>query len=354
MLNNFNSFYKNKKVLVTGHTGFKGSWLTLWLTKLGAEVIGYALEPLTSPSLFEVLNLKDKITHIIGDIRDEEKLRKVFRTYKPDIVIHMAAQPLVRYSYLYPKYTYEVNIMGTINLLEIVKEVGSTKVTIIITSDKCYENKEWIYGYRETDSMGGYDPYSSSKGCVELIVSAYRRSYFEKMEIALSTVRVGNVIGGGDWQTDRLVPDCVRALFKEEPIIIRNPNSVRPWQYVLEPLSGYLLLGALMWKNSLEYSSAWNFGPNDKDILTVEEVVKKIIEYWGKGTYKVDMSEQVHEAKLLKLDISKAIFVLKWRPVYNVFEALEKTIDWYKKFYTLEGFDGYRYTIKQIREYSKK
>jgi len=352
--NNNLEFFKSKNILIIGHTGFKGSWLTLWLTELGANVIGYSLEPPTNPSVFEALNLKERITHIIGDVRDEEKLKKVFKMYKPEFVFHLAAQPLVRYSYIAPKYTYEVNIMGTINLLEAVRETDSVKVVIVVTSDKCYENKEWIYGYREIDPIGGYDPYSSSKGCAELIVSAYRRSYFDSLGVALSSARAGNVIGGGDWQEDRLVPDCIRALSKGEVIKIRNPNAIRPWQYVLEPLSGYLLLGSKMYKDGKRYSSAWNFGPNDNDIITVEEIVKSVIQNWGNGDYKVDTSSQPHEAGLLKLDTSKARIFLGWKPVYNIYETIKKTINWYKYFYNgVEKEKLSKITINEIWNYIK-
>ncbi|MCR4431959.1 MAG: CDP-glucose 4,6-dehydratase [Tepidanaerobacteraceae bacterium] len=344
------SLYKNKKVLITGHTGFKGSWLAFWLKNIGAEVLGYSLEPPTNPNLFTILSLDKQIHHVIGDIRDEEKLFKVFVKYKPDIVFHLAAQPLVRLSYKKPKLTYETNIIGTVNLYEVVRKTNSVKVIITITTDKCYENKEWIYGYKENDPMGGHDPYSSSKGCVELITSAYRNSYFNKMGIALSSARAGNVIGGGDWAEDRLIPDCIKSLSQSKEVVIRNPSAIRPWQHVLEPLAGYLWLGALMLQDGERYSSGWNFGPNDEDILTVEEVIKTAIANWGKGDYVIDKSEHPHEAKLLKLDISKARFNLKWKPVYNVYEAIEKTINWYKAYYN--GKTNMKaYTEYQIKEY---
>jgi len=350
------SAYKGKNILITGHTGFKGSWLALWLTELGANVIGYSLDPPTNPSLFQALNLKERITHIIGDVRDEEKLKKVFKMYKPEFVFHLAAQPLVRYSYIAPKYTYEVNVIGTVNLLEAVRETDSVKVVIVVTSDKCYENKEWIYGYREIDPMGGYDPYSSSKGSVELIVSAYRRSFFDDLEIALSSVRAGNVIGGGDWQEDRLIPDCIRALSKGEIIKIRNPNSIRPWQYVLEPLSGYLLLALKMSEDRIKFSGAWNFGPSDYDILTVEEITKKAIDYWGSGCYEIEKtSENFHEANLLKLDCSKANSLLSWHSIYSVDEAIKNTVEWYKKYYEgIKDKELYNFTVSQIIEYAQK
>jgi CDP-glucose 4,6-dehydratase len=347
--------YRGKKVLITGHTGFKGSWLSLWLSELGAEVIGYSLEPPTNPSLFEILNLKERINHIIGDIRDEENLKKVFKKYKPEIVFHLAAQPLVRFSYIAPRYTYEVNIMGTVNLLESVREISEVKAVIIVTSDKCYENKEWVYGYREIDPMGGYDPYSSSKGCVELIVSAYKRSFMDNLGIALSSVRAGNVIGGGDWQEDRLIPDCIRALSKGEVVKIRKPKAIRPWQYVLEPLAGYLLLGVKMLENREKFSGAWNFGPSDTDILTVEEVTKKVIEYWGEGRYEIlEKEDDFHEATLLKLDCSKAHFLLNWYPVYDINEALKRTVKWYKRYYDGYAKDMYAYSLMEIQDYVRK
>jgi len=346
-------FFKSKKILITGHTGFKGSWLTLWLTEMGANVIGYSLEPPTEPSMFDALNLKERIIHVIGDVRDEEKLKKTFKTHRPELVFHLAAQPLVRYSYIAPKYTYEVNVIGTINLLEAVRETDTVKAVVVVTSDKCYENKEWIYGYRETDPVGGYDPYSSSKGCAELVVSAYRRSYFENLGIALSSVRAGNVIGGGDWQADRLVPDCIRALSKGETIKIRNPDAIRPWQYVLEPLSGYLLLASKMLERTNKFEGAWNFGPPDADILTVEELVNKVLKYWGGGSYRVtENKDELHEARLLKLDSSMARFLLGWRFKYDVERAVKETVEWYKNYYSgLTGKELCEFSVKQIKEY---
>lgn len=359
VINSFGGLYKDKHVLVTGHTGFKGAWLSLWLKELGAEVLGYALEPPTSPSLFDSIRLEDKVIHIIGDIRDEERLRSVFHDFQPEFVFHLAAQPLVRLSYKDPKLTYETNIIGTINLFEAIRETASVSVVVNITSDKCYENKEWLYGYREIDPMGGHDPYSSSKGCAELVTSAYRNSYFnpkdfgKKHKVALSSVRAGNVIGGGDWGEDRLIPDCVKSLSQNKTISIRNPDATRPWQYVLEPLSGYLCLGALMYQNGITYSSAWNFGPNDSDFLTVEEIIKRIIHLWGEGDYKINADSRFHEATLLKLDISKADSYLKWKPVYKVNEALETTINWYKEYYNDNKKEIYQYTLNQIKEYVK-
>ncbi|UCB56945.1 MAG: CDP-glucose 4,6-dehydratase [Candidatus Omnitrophota bacterium] len=331
-------FYKNKRVLISGHTGFKGAWLSLWLKELGANVTGYALEPPSKPNLFEAIGLEDKITHIIGDIRDQDKLTSVFHDFKPEFVFHLAAQPLVRFSYREPRLTYETNIIGTVNLLEAVRKTSSVRVTINITSDKCYENKEVAYGYKETDPVGGYDPYSSSKGCAELVTTTYRRSFFNpdkhnEHKVALSSVRAGNVIGGGDWGQDRIIPDCIKSLSENKTILIRNPKTVRPWQYVLECLSGYLWLGVLMHNDGRLYSSAWNFGPDDKEILTVEDIVSSVIKHWGNGDYSVDKSIHPHEAGLLKLDCTKASTFLKWKPIYDVHTALEETVKWYKEYH---------------------
>jgi len=358
--NTFNNIYNGKRVLVTGHTGFKGGWLSLWLKELGAEVIGYSLDPPTQPNFFEAVDLKNKVIHIIGDVRDEKHLLSVYEKYQPEFVFHLAAQSLVRFSYKEPRLTYETNIMGTINVLETVRKTNSVKVCIVITTDKCYENKEWIYGYRENDPVGGYDPYSSSKGCAELITAAYRNSFFnpdnygKNHDVALSTVRAGNVIGGGDWGEDRLIPDCVKTLSKNKAINIRNPQSTRPWQYVLEPLSGYLLLGSKMYKDGKKYSSAWNFGPNDNDIIKVEEIVKSVIKNWGNGDYELDTSSQPHEAGLLKLDTSKARTLLGWKPVFNIYETIKRTINWYKYFYNgVEKEKLYKISVNEIWDYIK-
>jgi len=358
----FLDVYKNKKIIVTGHTGFKGSWLTLWLKELGAEILGYSLEPSTKPNLFEVLGLKNHIHHVIGDVRDYDKLLAVFKEFQPKIVFHLAAQPLVRLSYKEPRHTYETNVMGTVNILEAVRKTDSVNVVINVTSDKCYENKEWVWGYRETDPMGGYDPYSSSKGCAELVTLAYLRSFFNPKDygkthnVAVSSVRAGNVIGGGDWREDRLISDCVKSLSKGESIVIRNPQAIRPWQFVLEPLSGYLWLGALMYHHGAEFAGAWNFGPNDDDILTVQELVELVIRHWGGGSYIIDSSKQPHEAKLLKLDTSKARYFLKWRPVYNIYEAVKETINWYKIYYNdnKQNQKLYEFTRQQLLRYIKK
>lgn len=350
----FSNAFKGKTVLVTGHTGFKGSWLSIWLKQLGANVIGYALEPYTENDNFVVAKLGSKIRSIIGDIEDYGKLRRVFDEYQPEIVFHMAAQSLVRLSYKQPKSTYGTNVMGTVNLLECCRLTDSVKVIINVTSDKCYENRESTRGYREDDPLGGYDPYSSSKACSEIITSAYRSSFFNAKQNnkALSTVRAGNIIGGGDWREDRLVPDGIKALKNNKPIRIRSPISVRPWQYVLEPLSGYMALASRMYENGEKYSGAWNFGPAQGSIITVEELVRSVIKHWGEGQYK-DLSEglssEPHEAKMLLLDISKAITQLGWRPILSINEAIEYTVNWYKA-----SDVNYDFCVGQIDDYVGK
>jgi len=351
----FANVFKNKTVLVTGHTGFKGSWLCIWLKELGANIVGYALKPYTERDNFVVTNLQDKISHLIGDIRDFQVLRKVFEEYQPEFVFHLAAQPLVRESYKNPKATYDINIGGTVNVLECCRLTDSVRVIINVTSDKCYENKEWIWGYRENDPMGGYDPYSSSKGCSELITAAYRRSYFNAEDFtsckkSLASARAGNVIGGGDWQKDRIIPDCIRALESNKPIEIRNPNATRPWQHVLEPLSGYLLLAYRMYEEPLKFSGAWNFGPNYDSVIPVGEVADKVVACWGNGSW-VDLSDEnpPHEAKLLSLDISKARSYLKWGHIWNIDKTIEKTVAWYKEY---KNEDSYRICVNQIEEFA--
>ncbi|MBT3261538.1 CDP-glucose 4,6-dehydratase [bacterium] len=353
----FKDLYQNKKVLITGHTGFKGSWLTLWLKELGAEILGYSLSIPTKPSHFELLGLDIKT--VFGDIRDAEKLKQTFQEFQPEIVFHLAAQPFVRASYKDPRYTYETNVMGTVNLFEAVRQTPSVKVVVNITTDKCYENREWVYGYRENDPMGGYDPYSNSKGCSELITASYRNSFFNAEDfgkthnVSLASVRAGNVIGGGDWGEDRLIPDFARALSKSETLVLRNPQATRPWQHVLEPLSGYLKLGSLMYQNGAKYSSGWNFGPQDSHHLTVEEIVKQSLKIWGSGKYKVIPDKELHEAMLLKLDISKAQYYLNWQPVYDSAQTIEESIKWYKEYYS--GHHNMRaYSIKQIEDYIDK
>ncbi len=350
----FNGIYSGKKVLVTGHTGFKGTWLSIWLDYLGAEVVGYALPPDTHPSIFETTGLAKRITHLEGDVRNYEELQRVIHNHKPDMVFHLAAQPLVRVSYAEPRYTYETNIMGTVNLLEAIRNSGTVRVCTVITSDKCYENQEWVYSYRENDPLGGFDPYSSSKAGSELIVGTYQRSYCNANNIALASARAGNVIGGGDWALDRLVPDAVRALAENRPILVRNPQAVRPWQFVLEPLSGYLWLGSQMWDKGIELASAWNFGPNDAVILNVGELTTRLIEKWGNGSWQdqSNNSEQsFHEALYLQLDCSKSRRILGWSPVYQLEEAISSTVDWYQNFYNNPNDDMYGFTLKHINEY---
>lgn len=352
------NIYKGKRVLVTGHTGFKGSWLSIWLSELGAQVIGYSLEPPSEPSNFEACGLLQKIIHIHGDIRNSDELTCVFKDHRPEIVFHLAAQPLVRLSYEQPRLTYETNVMGTLNVLEAIRAVDSVRVMINVTSDKCYENREWIWGYRENDPMGGHDPYSSSKGCVELLNLAYLRSYFpaEKYgkthQLAMASVRAGNVIGGGDWGTDRLIPDCVRCLSREEEIVIRYPKAIRPWQHVLESLNGYLLLGGKLWTDGTQYNGAWNFGPIGSEVWSVEKLVQEVIRLWGKGSYRVESEDYLHEASWLKLDCSKALINLGWIPRHNLKRALDLTVKWYQKYYEGAPQDKMREAcIKQIEEY---
>lgn len=354
------SGYANKTVLITGHTGFKGSWLTLWLSALDAHIVGYSLKPNTQPNIFEACNLEKRITHIIGDIRDEEHLTEVVQKTQPEFVFHLAAQPLVRLSYEDPKYTYETNIMGLVNLLEAVRKTDSVHAVINVTSDKCYENREWIWGYRENDPMGGHDPYSSSKGCSELITSSYRMSFFNANQnvgynTSLASARAGNVIGGGDWAHDRIIPDCIRALTRKEKISIRNPHAQRPWQHVLEPISGYLWLGLLLRHYGAKYSSSWNFGPKENQAISVSELVNRIIQIWGEGDWfsQKNTHKQLHEASYLKLDISKAYQLLNWFPLYNANEALNETIKWYSFYYQGNG-DLYNLSLEQLRGYIGK
>jgi CDP-glucose 4,6-dehydratase len=350
------AFWNGKRVLLTGHTGFKGSWLSLWLQSMGAQVVGYALAPPTNPSLFDVAEVGKGVTSIIGDIRDLAKLQAVFAEYRPEIVIHMAAQPLVRYSYANPVETYATNVMGTVHLLEAVRQVGSVRAVVNITSDKCYENREWVWGYRENDPMGGYDPYSSSKGCAELVASAYRNSFFNPQDyakhgVAVASARAGNVIGGGDWAGDRLIPDMLRAIQIGQPVVIRSPHAIRPWQHVLEPLLGYLSLAEKMWGKGPEFCEGWNFGPNDDDAKPVEWIVNKMTAQWGDGaTWEIDGHDHPHEAHYLKLDCSKAKSRLGWCPRWNIEQAIEQIITWHRAY--LAGENMGEITLKQIQYYS--
>jgi len=328
-------FWKDKKVLVTGHTGFKGSWISLWLQRMGTHVIGYSLPPPTKPSLFEIAGIEEGMTSIRGDIRDLDYLKSIMALHQPEIVIHMAAQSLVRYSYINPVETYATNVMGTVNLLEAARQIKSAKVIIIVTSDKCYENKEWVWGYKENDPVGGHDPYSSSKGCAELVTAAYRNSFFSWDHalhgVAVASVRAGNVIGGGDWAEDRLIPDIMKALMEDRPVLIRNPDAVRPWQHVLEPLRGYLLLTERLWTDGAGFSEAWNFGPKDEDARPVSWIAEKLVHQWAdSASWEPDKTLHPHEARYLKLDFSKARNLLGWTPKLNLLTALQWTLEWYR------------------------
>lgn len=350
--------YKNKPVLVTGHTGFKGSWLSLWLIELGAKVIGYALDPYTQRDNYVLSRLSRSMIDLRGDVRDHGHLQKVFKKYSPEFVFHLAAQPLVRESYLNPKETYDVNVGGTVNILEGCRASESVRVIINVTSDKCYENKEWIWGYRETDPLGGYDPYSSSKACSEIITAAWRNSFFNLKDCrahgkSLSSVRAGNVIGGGDWAKDRLFPDCMRALEKKKPIEIRNPNATRPWQHVLEPLGGYLLLGAHMVTAPQKYSGAWNFGPETSSVISVQKLAELAVHFWGEGKWlRLREKGKPHEAGLLALDTHKAHFELGWKPCLKIEEAVLNTVVWYKAAHANKNIPGL--CSNQIQEYMRK
>jgi CDP-glucose 4,6-dehydratase len=349
------AFWHGKRVLLTGHTGFKGSWLSLWLQSMGAEVVGYALTPPTNPSLFEVAKVAQGMTSIIGDIRDLAHLQKVFTEHQPEIVIHMAAQPLVRYSYLEPVETYSTNVMGVVNLLEAVRQTKSVKAVVNVTTDKCYENREWAWGYRENEAMGGFDPYSSSKGCAELVTAAYRNSYFhtdkyQTHRVAIATGRAGNVIGGGDWAEDRLIPDTMRAIVIGRPVSIRNPHSIRPWQHVLEPLSGYLLLAQRLYEEGPAFAEAWNFGPNDEDAKPVDWILDKLTKTWGDGaSWHLDKGEHPHEAHYLKLDCSKAKSQLQWQPKWSLATAIEEICVWHKAH--TAGADMQAMCLHQIKQY---
>jgi CDP-glucose 4,6-dehydratase len=352
------SFWRGKRVFLTGHTGFKGGWLSLWLQQLGAELTGYALQPPTDPCLFDKANVGRGMRSIIGDIRDGAKLVAAVREAAPDIVIHMAAQPLVRRSYADPVETYSTNVMGTVHLLEAVRQCGSVRAVVNVTTDKCYENREWLWPYRENEAMGGYDPYSSSKGCAELVTAAYRNSYFNasnfsQHQMALASARAGNVIGGGDWAEDRLVPDILAAFSRGEPVQIRNPHAVRPWQHVLEPLRGYLTLAERLFSDGASYAEAFNFGPREDDAQPVEWIVRQLAAKWGDAAvWRVDVGHHPHEASLLRLDVSKAAHRLAWRPALNLDAALQLTVDWARA--CREGLDLHAITLAQINDYQTR
>ncbi len=348
------SFWKNKKVFITGHTGFKGGWLSLWLNSLGAKVSGYSLEPPTDHNFFSIIKVEEiLIQNTIGDIRNLDTLCNSLSNAQPEIVINLAAQSLVRESYLNPVETYSTNIIGTVNVLEAVRKVSSVKAVLNITSDKCYHNNEWTWGYRENEPMGGHDPYSSSKGCAELISSAYRDSFLQQEGISLATARAGNVIGGGDWAKDRIVPDAIRSFMKSEPLILRNPKAIRPWQHVLEPLSGYIMLCQNLVNSPEDYSGSWNFGPSNTDNRPVSGVADLMAENWKDGAYwEIDKGVNPHESVHLRLDCTKANTFLNWSPLWNLEEAIYETVSWYKSWNNQENM--YDITLNQIKDYQSK
>lgn len=350
-------FWKNKKVLVTGHTGFKGSWLSLWLDKLGATVHGYSLAPSTNPSLYEVAKLKECVQSTINDIRDRSALTKCVQDFQPDIVFHLAAQPIVRESYVDPLATLETNVMGTAHLLEAVRSCSCVKAVVVVTSDKCYLNREWQWGYREDEALGGHDPYSASKACTELVTQSWRQSFFEKSAdapgsnyCAVATARAGNVIGGGDWSKDRLIPDILESLGKGEPVVLRNPDAIRPWQHVLEPLAGYLLLAEKLYTEGEPWAQAWNFGPHDSDTQTVSWIVEQLIkEGNGKGNWNPDANQNPHEAQLLKLDSSKARQELGWKNLWPLKVCLEEIATWHESWQ--KGADMNKVSLETLDRY---
>ena len=349
--------YKGKRIFLTGHTGFKGSWLNLWLKSLGAEVYGYALAPNTNPSHFELLGGNKEFRGVFADIRDRENLKQSLRSFNPDIIFHLAAQPLVRESYKNPVATFESNVIGTLNILDCARELESLKAIVVITTDKVYENKEWIWGYRENDALGGYDPYSASKACAEIVTNSMRNSFFninefgKSHQVLIATARAGNVIGGGDWSEDRLIPDIIKAVCANKSVKIRNPKSTRPWQHVLEPLRGYLMLGEKLLEGKKEFATAFNFGPNLQDNLRVEEILKITKNLWDKVDYVLECdSNAPHEAGLLMLDVAKAQKLLNWEPVMNSLESIKYTISWYREFYE----NGQIVSQEQLGNYIKE
>lgn len=348
-------FWRGRRVFLTGHTGFKGSWMSLWLQSLGANVTGYALPAPTTPSLFEVARVGAGMCSIIGDIRDMAALQSAMRDAQPEIVLHMAAQPLVRYSYVNPVETYATNVMGTVHLLEVARHTSSVRAVLNVTTDKCYENREWYWGYRENEPMGGYDPYSNSKACSELVTSAYRSSFFNvdaysTHGVALASARAGNVIGGGDWAQDRLIPDTLAAFVEKRPVIIRHPDAIRPWQHVLEPLRGYLMLAEQLYINGPRFAESWNFGPEDQDAQSVAWIIEQLSILWGEGAgWKLDSANNPHEAAYLKLDISKARQRLDWSPMLRLHESLGLVVDWARQYHS--GVDPQKLTLKQIADY---
>ncbi|SMC30066.1 CDP-glucose 4,6-dehydratase [Polynucleobacter kasalickyi] len=348
------SFWKGKKIFLTGHTGFKGGWLSLWLSSMGARVTGYALAPNTNPSFFKVCSIEEMLekSHL-ADIRDLQQLQAAMQEAQPEIVIHMAAQPLVRYSYNHPVETYATNVMGTVHVLECIRLLNTVKSAVMVTSDKCYENKEWVWGYRENEPMGGHDPYSNSKGCAELVTSAYRSSYFSQdNSVAIASARAGNVIGGGDWSEDRLIPDAIKAFENHQALIIRNPLATRPWQHVLEPLSGYLTLAQALYEEGAKaYASGWNFGPKEEDVRSVQSLVELLIKQWGTDArWELENNAQPYEAQALQLDCSKARQSLGWFPRWSLEQAIEKITDWQKAFQSQKNMQDL--SLQQIHQYT--
>ncbi len=349
MSTDLKNFYKDKKIFITGHTGFKGSWLSIILDNFGSHLTGYAKDCTTEKDNFILSGMTDKMKDIRGDILDTVYLKKCLLDSNAEIVFHLAAQPLVRFSYENPTETYQTNVIGTLNLLEAVRSSNTVKAVIIVTTDKCYDNKEWHWGYRECDTLGGHDPYSSSKACTELLVNSYRKSFFQDSNVAIATVRAGNVIGGGDWARDRILPDCIRSLMANQPIFIRNKNAVRPWQHVIEPLMGYLALGKAMYSQCESFSTSFNFGPKSSSFIPVSQIADKIVKDWGSGSWFSDSKEnQPHEATYLSLDISKANHMLKWFPVWDINKTIDKTIEWYKYH---ESTSVYQLCVNQLNEY---
>ncbi|MDA9958159.1 CDP-glucose 4,6-dehydratase [Alphaproteobacteria bacterium] len=346
-------FWKGRKVFLTGHTGFKGGWLGMWLSQLGAEVKGYSLEAPTTPCLYEEARIFELVQSDIGDIRDFSKLKNSMECFCPDLVIHMAAQPLVRHSYEEPLETFSVNVLGTVNVLEAARKCSSVKAVVNITTDKCYKNNEWEWAYRENEPMGGHDPYSGSKGCAELVTASYKASFYQEKGIGLASARAGNVIGGGDWAKDRLIPDILSAFEKNQTVAIRSPKAIRPWQHVLEPLSGYILLAQSVFDSPEKYSEAWNFGPYDEDSRPVSWIMDRMVSLWPGASWSPDVScEHPHEAKYLKLDISKANTYLHWRPTWQLNKTLIKIVDWHQLW--LSGADMQLASLKEINEFSEE
>jgi len=348
-------FWQGRRVLITGHTGFKGSWLSLWLQHLGADVVGVALDPPTNPNLYQSASVADGMVSLRTDIRNGDEIKQIFRQHKPEIVFHLAAQPLVRYSYDHPVETYETNVMGSLHVLEGMRAVDSVVAAVMITTDKCYENREWVWGYRENDPMGGHDPYSSSKGAAELLIASYRDSYYPaehyaEHHTAIASVRAGNVIGGGDWAEDRLIPDLIRAFQQGEEVLIRSPRATRPWQHVLEPLAGYLMLAEKLANEGVEWSGGWNFGPFDQDAQPVEWICEQMVQLWdGEVKWRIDGASHPHEAHYLKLDCSKANTILKWMPQWNLKQALQLIVEWHQE--EMKGVSGKVLCLRQIESY---